>query len=100
MTDNPEDARVRGYRDGYHRRICAFTNNKEYVRGWFEGKEAFWVELCAELDAKICSQFPHLRAKVAELRCCENEYPWRTPKEPPWSCGADRSGRRPRKVRP
>jgi hypothetical protein len=97
MTDNPEDDRVRGYRDGYHQRICAFTNNKEYVRGWFEGKQSFWDELTAKLDALACSQFPHLRTKVAELRRRDNEYPWRTPAEPPWNRGADRSGRRPRK---
>jgi hypothetical protein len=53
MTDNPEDDRARGYRDGYHKRICAFTNNKEYVRGWFEGKKHFGLNYRRSLMPRL-----------------------------------------------
>jgi hypothetical protein len=55
------DDRVRGFHDGYHQRPMVWPNNKEYVRGWFEGAHLNRDELQAELLARLP---PDLRAKA------------------------------------
>jgi hypothetical protein len=67
------DDRMRGFRDGHSQRICAFPNNRGYVRGWFEGHH-LWRD---ELIAGICSRGTLRRGD-------ESKYPWLPPAKPPW----------------
>jgi hypothetical protein len=82
MTDD----RVRGFRAGYLNRKLAEPDNKEYVRGWFEGTHLFGDELQAALQAHILrNASPAQRAKIqARIEADRQRRVGELPRKPPW----------------
>lgn len=80
------DDRMRGFRDGYGQRILAFPNNKEYVRGWFEGSHLSRDELQAAVQALLLRDAtPEQRAKVqARIEADRQRRFGELPRKPPW----------------